>query len=409
MRPQLHPACLALVIWLACNPLFSDEKVPLLIVKDAKQKQPKLRRLRTRFYDLHTDLPDKLARLVGNHMDRVHVEYQRRFRGFPVKQKLYQPLHFYRTKAGFYSYLQSMGIDGRGSAGMWFLNKRGTALCSFLGNNRIDDVMSTLRHEGFHQFGWLRLGDTLPMWADEGLGEYFGDAILVRNRLRAGRVDPERLARLQKLIKKGRSFSLRELLNMQTQRWNQHDAAGKGQLLYDQSWAVVHFLVQGSKRYQAAFVRYLQQLAQGKEAEAAYVAAFGTKDYSLFERHWKTFMLALKPDQVLIAKRRLEFLADGMLHLIKKRKPISSLSQMQKALKKLDFVLVQTIAPGVKMEWSSHNDFQFEAPGKGSIALIPSKDWRNPPGVLIKGLKHRVMLDWMRRTDGRLIANVHFK
>jgi hypothetical protein len=247
---------------------------------------------KSRHYDISTDLDRDLAKQVADHMDLVFAEYTRRFSQFRPRAAARNPLVVFRTQADYLQFLAKQGIDGTGSGGMFFVQAGGSALVTFLEGQSLDRMFHTLRHEGFHQFAFARIGPDLPVWANEGLAEYFAETVVLKRGLSAGQVPANRLAVMKAAIEAGQHIPLATLLTMSDETWGQQVREGAGSLQYDQSWSVVHFLVHGDKKYQRAFEAYLKLIAAGTDPAEAARRIFGAST-DAFEQAWKSYLTEL--------------------------------------------------------------------------------------------------------------------
>lgn len=110
-------------------------------------------------------------------------------------------------------------------------------------NDRLDE---DLRHEATHALLHAAVGD-LPLWLDEGLAEYFEGP---GGRLGA---NPEHLARLPDDVKAG---WLPDLARLETLT----DVRQMSPRDYRESWAWIHFLLNGPPAGKAAVLGYLADL-----------------------------------------------------------------------------------------------------------------------------------------------------
>ncbi len=275
--PRLLPALLAAVLLTAAGATAGD-----------------MLNFKSRFYEISTDLDREMARQVADHMDLVFAEYTRRFSQFRPRAAAKNPLVVFRRETDYLEFLARHGIDGTGSGGMFFIKSGASALVTFLEGQSLERMFHTLRHEGFHQFAFARIGPDLPIWANEGLAEYFAETVVAKRGLSAGQVPAGRLAVVKRAIADNAHIPLAELLTMSGEEWNQNVRDRIGSLQYDQSWSVVHFLVHGDKKYQRAFEAYLKMIATGLEPAEVARRIFGAST-DAFEQAWKTYVTNLEP------------------------------------------------------------------------------------------------------------------
>lgn len=276
----------------------------------------------SKHYVIHTDLTIDAIRPWADHMDSVYEGYDQLLRGFPDRdagQK--QNLYLLKTRDGYLKTLKTFEIDGSGSGGMFFISPRGRGLIAYIGDQSPRQVQGVLQHEGFHQFASSRIGFTLPVWANEGLAEYFEQAIVINGKFEHGLATRGRVEGIQAALKNNKTIPFDKLLDISNEEWSDNVRTGHrdSRMQYLQSWSIVHFLIHGdNKKYQKAFDRYLRVLAEGHEHEQAFATAFGTRDRSAFGKRWKAFVREqLEVDALTEAIDRLSFLAECTRLLIK--------------------------------------------------------------------------------------------
>jgi len=383
----------------------------------AAQSGGALRSFRTRQYEVFTNLPDAEAKPLAQHMDRVFTEYADRLRGFAAKDSRPVRLYLFDTNENYHAALLAKGFDARNTGGVFFRTRDETALATFVRGQDRRRMLHTLQHEGFHQFAHQRIGDTMPQWANEGLAEYFGEGLLVGRSMETGLAPASRLKRVREAIGAGKVFPFAEMLTMSNAEWNGRLSGGdlRASLMYDQAWAMAHFLVHAERgRYARPFEEFLKALAQGLQAEQAFERAFKTKDFKAFERLWMEYMLEdIQADPLSTAKERLEFMGHGIKALHAEGVPIGSVGAIQAEMKRRGFVLTRTEG-GAVSEFRADDDDLFRAPapdrgrGQSSISLVLPKDRREPPGVVVEGLRTTAELVWERDAAGEWTFDVVF-
>jgi hypothetical protein len=114
-------------------------------------------------------------------------------------------------------------------------------------SGRLDE---DIRHEATHALIHLAVGN-VPLWLDEGLAEYFEVA-------EPGGVNREHLAKLPQDLRDGWSPSVERLETLQ-------GVQQMGAVDYRESWAWVHYLLQGTSEGRAALLAYLGGIRKGGE------------------------------------------------------------------------------------------------------------------------------------------------
>lgn len=377
----------------------------------------KLRTFRTRHYEVFTDLPDAQARPFAQHMDTVYAEYAKRLKAFPTRDSKLVRLYLYSDIEQYLIGLGRKGFNAANTGGVFFRTRDETALATFVQGNDRRRMIHVLQHEGFHQFAHQRIGDTMPQWANEGLAEYFGQGLIIGRAMQTGLTPASRITRLREAISKGDVFSFEEMLTMTNEQWNARVSSGdrRASVLYDQAWAMAHFLVHADRgRYAGPFEQYLLALGQGKTPEQAFEHAFKTRDFKAFERLWTKYMTeVIEPDPVSTAEERLAFMAEGIKLLHQQRVEIGSVGALQEELKRRRFRMSR-VSHSVVEEFSAEDDDLFRAPrpdnprASSSIELVRPRDRAIPPGVLVKGLRVSVELVWERDASGEFVHDVIF-
>ncbi len=237
----------------------------------------------TRYYVLNTDLDPNGVQEVTMRITLMAEEYQRRTQGFAGQVRDRLPFYVFTKRA---DYIAAGGMPG--SAGVF----TGHALAAVLTEAKPEFTWHTIQHEGFHQFVHATMGDQIPVWANEGMAEYFGEGRFTGDRFIVGLIPPERLARIQKGIKEAKFRSLKGMMTTSHDLWNSKLAAEN----YDQAWSMVQFLAHGDHgRYEQPFNAFLKDVSRQMDWERAWQKNFGN-DVVAFEQRWKEYWLGLPDD-----------------------------------------------------------------------------------------------------------------
>jgi hypothetical protein len=289
-------------------------------------------------YYIRTDLPPAETRAYARHLDFMYKEFSRRLASLPPRGPEQLDVYIFAKRDEYLRTLASRwGIDGKGSGGMFFVNRQGSGLAFWTENLATSRVHHVIQHEGFHQFAFSRFGNDLPLWVNEGLAEFFGEAVRVGDRLVLGQSTPRVIDRVKDAIERDTHVPFPAMVRMTNRTWNENVKNGDAGIYYNQAWSMVHFLVYGDKaQYQAPFERYLRLLNNGIPSEQAFVQVFGD-DLDAFERQWKKYAMAARPSAFVTAMERIEFLAEGALFLSRKQIVPTSLEELTEALRTLGF------------------------------------------------------------------------
>ncbi len=150
------------------------------------------------------------------------------------------------------------------------------------GDESWDNPYRIVFHEYVHVV--LRLNyASLPAWLNEGLAEFWGNAIVEGDRVYEGRYVPYHLRTLRERA----PMPLRALFAVT------HDAPeaserNRATLFYAQSWALVHYLVLGSDERQGQINRFAALLQGDRPADEAAKEAFG--DIEALDRELQSYV-----------------------------------------------------------------------------------------------------------------------
>lgn len=276
-----------------------------------------LRELDTRHYRIHTDVETSLAQDLGRRMDAMYDEYAQRLSIFKGADSL-PPLQVYLF-ARQEDYLSFTAQRLKNTGGV-FMPQR-SLLAAFLGGQGRDSLRRTLQHEAFHQFVYQAISPDLPVWLNEGLAQLFEEGLWNGDGFLLGEVPPRRLRQLDADVKNKRLIDFATILSMTPQQWADRLAAdrGAGATQYNQSWAMVHFLVQskdesGNYRYRARLLKMLALLHAGRSADDSFREAFSAKIRHFQDRFFE-YARGLKatPEATLIERQGV--LADLLIEL----------------------------------------------------------------------------------------------
>ncbi|GAB4186043.1 MAG: hypothetical protein Kow00105_00490 [Phycisphaeraceae bacterium] len=388
----------------------------LVVPVPAWAQAPPLNEFRSRSYLIHTNLSRDEARVFGLHMDAVFAQYEKRFRDFRDRGRSEMPLYLLRTEADYHAFMQSQDIDSSNTGGMFFYTPRAQGLATWTQGRSRGQTLAVLQHEGFHQFAFNYLGRSLPIWINEGLAQYFEDAIVVRGKMITGLASEHRITRVRQALEQNRAIEFDDLIGISSEQWSQilRSDPAKASLLYAQSWSVVFYLIHGeNEKYQPAFVQYLKNVSTGRESRKAMRAAFGTEDLTPLGRRWARFALRQQPDPINTAASRMEFLGEALkfIHQRGEKMP-RSIPALRDNLRSRQFVLTRQ-SHNMVVEFRSENTelYQYQR-NNGSKAffklLEPARD-DLLPRITAPGLKPEPTLVWSRDADGQLVQDIEYR
>jgi hypothetical protein len=294
----------------------------------------------SRHYTIRSDLDLERTREFAEHLDLMFNEYSKRLASLPQRLPHALNVFMFERRRDYHETLRTQfGIDAEGSGGMFFVTPRGAGLAFFVEGVPRTRILHVIQHEGFHQFAFSRFGNDLPIWANEGLAEFFGFAAVVGREVVIGQASPWTLSALREAIENDATIPFLEMLTMTNDGWNARVRSRQAAMQYQQAWSMVHFLVYADNgRYRGPFERYLRLLNTGVPSEPAFIQAFETNDLGAFERRWRAYVLnEATPGAFVAALERLEFLVEGMLALERLDRRPASLDDLRDALVEIGF------------------------------------------------------------------------
>jgi hypothetical protein len=244
-----------------------------------------MRVIDTPYYTLHTDVSDAEARETDLRMTRMFEEYQRRTAGFAgtVRQKF--PFFLFRSERDYHA-----AGGPQGSAGVFIREPEGKRLMAIAGEKTDAETWHTVQHEGFHQFADASIANPLPAWANEGLADYFGEAVWTGDNFVTGLIPTPRMKAVQNSIRTGGFKPFKVLMNLSYKDWN-GDLSTEN---YDEGWSMIHFLANADGgKYQAPFLQYMQQISHGITTDNAWANVFG-RDIDGFQARYAAYWTSMQ-------------------------------------------------------------------------------------------------------------------
>ena len=237
----------------------------------------------TKYYVVYSDLAGPVVHEAALRMTLMVEEYQARTKGAAGELTKRLPFYLFSNPDDYY---RSGGMPG--SVGVF----TGDRLMAIAGDAVGDMTWHIVQHEGFHQFVDAVIRGDVPIWINEGLAEYFGEAIFTGDGYVTGLISPERCARIKEMIRDDRFKTIAEMMMLTHSDWNREMNFGN----YDMAWSVIHFLghAQGGK-YQIRFQKFLQNVSFGMAWEKAWIKNFG-RNASAFEEMWRKYWTELPDD-----------------------------------------------------------------------------------------------------------------
>ncbi len=396
-------------VWLVC--------VCVWLLGAGVARAQELYDVNSRHYAITTNLERHDIKGVALHMDAVFRAYTRMFSGFTARNNKPVTLYVVDSREDYTGVLEERGIDGANSGGMFFYTFQEAGLATWRSGRPAERMYHVLQHEGFHQFAHIHIGGNFPIWVNEGLAEYFGQSLLIGERLETGLVPASRLDRVKASITEERTLPFDDFIRLDNASWSQRVAGGDARtgMMYDQAWSIAHFLVHADNgKYARAFERFIKETSRGLSIDNALQNSFGTSNLDAFETAWKEWTLELEPDPVSTGTERLDFMAQGLQYLREQGVAVTNVEEMKTELRRRSFVL-RKFENGLVRELKASEDDLFAAPpaarrGRTSeVVLMVDEKGETPPTLEITGLSVRMGVAWTVGADGALTYEVVYR
>ncbi|MEM1354978.1 MAG: DUF1570 domain-containing protein [Planctomycetota bacterium] len=408
-------------IWLFCpSPALAEPAPEAGAAARQAGEEIALRGFRSRHYVIYTNLSREETLPYGRHMDRVFDQYQRRFASFMPRNPDPMPLYLLRTREQYIRYLANYHIDASNAGGMFFVTHAAQGLATWVESGSRQKTFRILQHEGFHQFAWNYLGPNLPVWLNEGLAQYFEDAILTNQGMQLGIPGGTRIERVHRAIEQDNVLSFEQLRDVTAEHWGRtlRNRPDQSSLLYAQSWSVVYFLIHADEgRHKDRLLHYLKLLNRGSDNDQAWLMSFGTAGLAALEQSWRGYASRQKPSEIATATDRLVFLGTGLRLLDERGQNMpGSIDQLRDELQRFGFSLRKREL-GIIRDQSAQDEelFRFERgmvggkPYEAEFRLLTPSRSDLPPRIVAPGLSPEPTLIWYRDADGDLVLDIEYR
>jgi len=336
----------------------------------------------TKYYAAKSDLEAADATALGTHMDATFESYLLLFSKLPIQ--LRRParlsLYVFADQEDYLAVLATrFGSNGTGSGAQCITRGQQIAIATYRGDKSIENMKSSLQHEGFHQVA-RHFFPRLPPWADEGLAVLFGRGVMVGDTLALGEYTPRDKVRLMAAIEGNRLRPFDQFFAVTGKQWGEQLHEGAAGENYLQAWSLVHYcLFAENRKYEPGFLAFLVQLNRGIDWRAAFVNAFGTPDFRAMEHKWQNYVQTTSTTDYRETLRRLDFLAAGMTKLYAQNIHPASFDELRTKLQELGFEHTSKLFGQARL-MSARRIEAFEVPGEGGR--------HKPRFVLVDGRGH---------------------
>lgn len=265
MTNEVRPASWRLTAWLA-----------LVVVAyagyPAAAEPPKVKdgwiELSTANFRLVSEAGERKSAEIGLSLERFRLVLARLAPGLTLESPVPTTIVAFENDRSFSPY-KDRSIEERQDMLGFFLSHRHGNFIALNAFPRGLDSLRVIFHEYVHFFVRHNL-PFLPLWANEGLAEYYSTFEELSGEVQIG-VLVGHHARLLK----GRSFIPLERLFAIDASSPEYNESAKQGIFYAQSWALMHFLLSEQNPKPGGATALLQRLSAGEAPEAAARAALG--------------------------------------------------------------------------------------------------------------------------------------
>ncbi len=253
---------------------------------------PKEYRAETDNYIVRTGIDQSMADLVVANAEKVRTLYGKYFMDVPRIGRKYEII-VYRSRGEY-----NANGGPRSAGGHYSPYLRSMHIFPY---DKLSDMMLVLYHEGFHQYLHEYL-DNIPQWFNEGLGDFFGGAMINAKGTKAKMgPSPWRTSNVRMAYDRDMLPPVSRLMNMT--RAEMYDPQ-MGALYYAQAWAIVYYCLESGKgKYKGVLKKYFTALRKGMSQREAYRRTFAKIDLGKFEDGLRGFVKTLPSSDAVTRER----------------------------------------------------------------------------------------------------------
>lgn len=322
---------------IASRPVFALA-LTLAVATAAEAQQTTIE---SQHYRIHSDLDPAATRDYARRLDAMYREYQKRLAEFEVKNHAKFEVYLFRKQS---DYRRFTGNKLPHSSGIFIPSLR--ALAGYEESQGRGGLRQTLQHEAFHQFAWQAISTNLPIWLDEGLAQVFEEGVWTGNQFLIGQVPPARIRDLKADMQAGRFIDFKTFLGLSREQFQarMRDPA-VGRSMYNQAWAMTHFLVfatdeRGRPRYRARLMNWLRDMHAGRDPQESFVSNFSS-NFTGFEQRFREWIATLQPTPLGVYSDRMSKLADLVRLFKEEGRSFDSPDALRQHLSRGTFYLTQ--------------------------------------------------------------------
>lgn len=289
------------------------------------------RTIQTPHYQVETDFDETLAADMTRRLEVLHSEYTRRLSIFSAEAAAVQHKVVLLRKQADVQRLTGLPPGAAGG-----FQPATNLLAAFLERQGREELRKTIQHEAFHQFAHNAISKEMPVWLNEGLAVYFEEGIWTGEGFLLGQVPPHRVRSLKSALDNQRMIRFQKLMKMSLEEWGQNVATDEviTEVQYNQSWAMVHFLVHGSNgddAFRPRFIRMLELLHEGKSGDEAFAEAFSS-NLEGFQNRFIEYLAQLTPTPEATMVERQTILGSLLIFLDREGRRINNIADFRQAV-----------------------------------------------------------------------------
>lgn len=209
---------------------------------------PKRHDYQSAHYVVASDMDGKICFEASQILEQAFAVFTIRLERAPPTKERFK-VFLFSGEAGYQTHVADLlGGTAPHSAGLYAPALRQLFIWNLPERN---DMMKTVRHEGFHQY-LHRIMDDPPLWFNEGLAEYFEEVKIIDGKWTTGATRVDHLQMLQYAAEEKQGPArLRDFLFLDDRAFME-----KAFVNYPQSWAFIHFLLHTSRENRELFDRF---------------------------------------------------------------------------------------------------------------------------------------------------------
>ncbi|MEM7627463.1 MAG: hypothetical protein AAF333_17845 [Planctomycetota bacterium] len=352
--------------------------------------------------------PSEVTAALARHAQQVIGELVERLGGLPAQPADgVVPLFLFESEWAYQNHMSEVFVRGisTGSHGVFYRHEDvGLGLALFTRGMPVFDLMTTIQHECFHHAAFMVFGESLPRWLNEGLAQYFQDALWRRGKLTGGMANPDRLERLRH--PQYRRAGIAELIDTPDEAWFAGPANSGFDVsrLYESSWLVVVAMIVGpSVKLRRALSRYLGMLRRpGVDHDRAWGLAMDGVRPAEIDDAAAEVLTTLNPPSVCDAIHKMTLLAMilGMLNEQNQRMP-ATMEEASLRMRMLGVEVFRRVPGAEPIRYRGDDErlhyYEVEDGLSTTFELTPPARPQQPPGLHAPGVLGEPRLRWVGR------------